>query len=161
MEYQEWQIVYRKALQLGLIHEEETMPRYQARARVGDSTGGPSTRALVHEIGNHVVELAQKEVELARAELASDVRAGRNAVLALAAGTMLAIMGVTLLLVAAVLALASIMTGWLAALTVAVVVLAVGVVTSLVGWDRRPRAALALTRKSLREDWEWLKAQVG
>jgi uncharacterized membrane protein YqjE len=144
----------------GRGHEEETMGRYEVRARDGRSTSGPSTRALVHEIGSHVVELAQKEVELARAELASDLRSGRNAVLALAAGAVVAIVGVTLLLVAAILALATIMPAWLAALAVAVVVLAIGVVTALVGWGQRPRAALVLTRSSLREDWEWLRAHV-
>lgn len=144
----------------GRAHEEETMRRYEVRVRESRSTSGPSTRALVHEIGSHVVELAQKEVELARAELASDLRSGRNAALALAAGAVVAIMGVTLLLVAAVLALATIMPAWLAALAVAVVVLAIGVVTALVGWGQRPRAALVLTRNSLREDWEWLRAHV-
>jgi membrane protein len=69
-------------------------------------------------------------------------------------------MGATLLLVAVVLALAEIMAGWLAALLVAAVVLTVGIVTAVVGWGRRPRAALMLTRKSLKEDWEWLKTQV-
>ena len=102
----------------------------------------------------------QKEVELARAELASDVRAGRNAAVAIAIGAVVAVMGATMLLVAGALALALVMPGWLAALVVAAVVLAIGMATALVGWSRRPRAPLALTRKSLKEDWEWLKAQV-
>jgi len=172
VEYEDWQIVYRKALQLGramdalpqllagLVHKEETMQRYEARARTDARNGGPSTRALVSEIGGQLVELAQKEVELARTELVTDVRAGRNAAIALAAGGVVVLMGATLLLVAAVLALAEIMAGWLAALIVAAVVLTLGIVTAVVGWSRRPRAALTLTRKSLKEDWEWLKAQV-
>jgi uncharacterized membrane protein YqjE len=172
VEYEDWQIVYRKALQLGraldaqpqllagLVHKEETMQRYEARARAEARSRGPSTRALVSEIGGQLVELAQKEVELARTELASDVRAGRNAAIALAVGGVVVIMGATLLLVAAALALAQIMAAWLAALIVAAVVLAAGIVTAVVGWSRRPRAALTLTRKSLKEDWEWLKAQV-
>lgn len=172
VEYEDWQIVYRKALQLGraldaqpqllagLVHKEETMQRYEARARADARNGRPSIRALVGEIGVQFVELAQKEAELARTELASDVRAGRNAAIALAVGGVVVLMGVTLLLVAAALALAQIMAAWLAALIVAAVVLAVGIVTAVVGWSRRPRAALTLTRKSLKEDWEWLKAQV-
>ncbi|HEY7041622.1 MAG TPA: phage holin family protein [Methylomirabilota bacterium] len=172
IEYEDWQIVYRKALQLGraldaqpqllagLVHKEETMQRYEAQARAQARNGGPSTRALVSEIGSQLVELAQKEVELARSELVTDVRAGRNAAIALAVGGMVVLMGATLLLVAAVLALAQLMPGWLAALIVAAVVLGAGVVTAVVGWSRRPRAALTLTRKSLKEDWEWLKTQV-
>ena len=172
VEYEDWQIVYRRALQLGraldaepqllagLVHKEETMQRYEARARADARNGGPSTRALVSEIGGQIVELAQKEVELARTELVTDVRAGRNAAIALAVGGVVVLMGATVLLVAAVLALAKIMPGWLAALIVAAVVLTIGIVTAVVGWSRRPRAALTLTRKSLKEDWEWLKAQV-
>jgi uncharacterized membrane protein YqjE len=172
VEYEDWQIVYRKALQLGraldarpqllagLVHKEETMQRYEARAGAEARNGGPSTRALVSEIGGQFVELAQKEVELARSELVTDVRAGRNAAIALAAGGLVVLMGATLLLVAAALALAQIMAGWLAALIVAAVVLAAGTGTAVVGWSRRPRAVLTLTRKSLKEDWEWLKAQV-
>jgi uncharacterized membrane protein YqjE len=172
VDYEDWQIVYRKALQLGrtldaqpqllagLVHKEETMQRYEGRARADARNGGPSTRSLVSEIGSQLVELAQKEVELARTELASDVRAGRNAAIALAVGSVVALMGATLLLVAVVLALAEIMAGWLAALLVAAVVLTVGIFTAVVGWSRRPRAALMLTRKSLKEDWEWLKTQV-
>jgi hypothetical protein len=172
VEYEEWQIVYRKALQLGraldrqpqllagLVHKEETMQRYEARAAAGGRNGGPSTRALVNEIGGQLVELAQKEVELARAELASDVRSGRSAAVSIAIGSVVALMGATMLPVAAALALALVMPGWLAALVVAAVVLTIGIVTALVGWNRRPRAPLTLTRKSLKEDWEWLKAQV-
>jgi hypothetical protein len=172
VDYEDWQIVYRKALQLGrtldaqpqllagLVHKEETMQRYDGRARADARNGGPSTRTLVSEIGSQLVELAQKEVELARTELASDVRAGRNAAIALAVGSVVVLMGATLLLVAGVLALAEIMAGWLAALLVAAVVLTVGIVTAVVGWSRRPRVALMLTRKSLKEVWEWLKAQV-
>ncbi|HEX7786056.1 MAG TPA: phage holin family protein, partial [Methylomirabilota bacterium] len=172
VEYEDWQIAYRKALQLGrsldqqpqllagLVHKEETMRRYEARADAGGRNGGPSTRALVSEIGGQLVELAQKEVELARAELASDVRSGRNAAVSVAIGAVVALMGATMLLVAAALALAIVMPGWLAALVVAAVVLTIGIVTAVVGWNRRPRTALTLTRKSLKEDWEWLKAQV-
>ena len=170
--YDEWQIVYRKALQLsrafdgkpqllaGLTDKEETMQRYEARARMSGKNGGPSTRALVGEIGSHLVHLAQSEVELARAELASDVRSGRRAMVGLGVATVAALVGLTLLLVAAVLALAALMPGWLAALLVAAVVFGVGAAAGYVGWKRRPRSPLALTRKSLKEDWEWLKEQV-
>lgn len=172
VEYDEWQIVYRKALQLsraldgkpqllaGLTDKEKTMRRYEARARMSGKHGGPSTRALVGEIGSHLVQLAQSEVELARAELASDMRSGRRALVGLGVATVAALVGLTLLLVAVVLALAALMPGWLAALLVAVVVLGAGAGAGYVGWKHRPRSPLALTRKSLKEDWEWLKEQV-
>jgi len=173
VEYDEWQIIYRKALQMSraldgkpqllasLTHKEETMQRYEERARINGKNGGPTTRALVGEIGSQLVQLAQTEVELARAELASDVRAGRRAMAGLGVATVAALAGLTLLLVAVVLALATLMPGWLAALIVAAVVFGVGATAGYVGWKHRPRSPLALTRKSLKEDWEWLKEQVG
>ncbi len=142
VEYDEWQIVYRKALQLsraldgkpqllaGLVHPEETMQRYEERAPVTESNGHgrkngeTSTRALVGQIGGQLIELAQTEVELARAELASDMRAGRRTVMGLGVAAVAAIAGVNLLLVAVVLALVALMPGWLAALAVAAVVFA-------------------------------------
>lgn len=145
----------------GLTHKEETMQRYEERGRINGKNGGPTTRALVGEIGSQLVQLAQTEVELARAELASDVRAGRRAMAGLGVATVAALAGLTLLLVAVVLALATLMPGWLAALIVAAVVFGVGATAGYVGWKHRPRSPLALTRKSLKEDWEWLKEQVG
>lgn len=135
------------------------MRRYEERARMSGPNTKP-TRALVGEIGSQLVQLAQTEMELARAELASNVRSGRRTVVALAVAAVSAIIGISLLLVAAVLALALVMPGWLAALIVAGVVLASGAVTGYTGWTHRPRSPLALTRKSLKEDWEWLKEQV-
>lgn len=176
VEYDEWQIVYRKALQLGralegrpqllagLMHKEETMQRYAEREeqdRAHARNGGRPIQALVGEIGSQIIQLAQTEIDLARAELASDIRSGRRAVVGLAAAVVAAIVGLTLLLVALVLALATLMPGWLAALIVAAIVLGMGATAGYLGWAQRPRAPLALTRKSLKEDWEWLKAQTG
>jgi uncharacterized membrane protein YqjE len=124
-------------------------------------SGGPSTRALVGEIGSQLVQLAQTEVKLARAELASNVRSGRRALVGLGVATVAALVGVTLLLVSGVLGLAMLVPGWLAAAIVAGVVLGVGAGAGYMGWQHRPRSPLALTRKSLKEDWEWLKQQVG
>jgi uncharacterized membrane protein YqjE len=121
--------------------------------------GGPSTRELVGEIGSQLVQLAQAEVELARAELASNVRSGRRALVGLGVATVAALVGVTLLLVSGVLAM--LVPGWLAALTVAGVVLGVGAGVGYMGWQQRPPSPLVLTRKSLKEDWEWLKQRVG
>lgn len=126
-----------------------------------ERNGGPSTRALVGEIGSQLVQLAQAEVELARAELASNVRSGRRALVGLGVATVAALVGVTLLLVSGVLGLAMLVPGWLAALIVAGVVLGVGAGAGYMGWQQRPRSPLALTRKSLKEDWEWLKQRVG
>src|ERR1700731_1907972 len=85
-----------------------------------------STRVLLGEIGRQLVRLAEEEVDLARAELASDARAAGRSVIAPRVGVAGGVVGVTLLLVAAVLALTLVLPGWLAALIVAVAVLAGG-----------------------------------
>lgn len=114
-------------------------------------------RVLVGEIGRQLVQLAEEEVDLARAELASDARAAGRTAIALGLALVAALVGVTLLFVAVVLALGLVLAGWLAALIVALAVLAAGAVAGWVGWTYRPRTPLALTRKSLKEDWKWLK----
>jgi len=114
-------------------------------------------RVLVGEIGRQLVRLAEEEVDLARAELASDARSAGRTAIALGLALVAALVGVTLLFVAGVLALALVLPGWLAALIVAVAVLAGGAAAGWAGWASRPRSPLALTRKSLKEDWKWLK----
>lgn len=177
-EYDDWQIVYRKALQLGrvldgqpqllagLIHagpghkEETTMPRHDHRARQNGSDHAPSTPHLIGAIGNQLLELARTEVDLVRAELASDARSGIRTLVGLGVAVAAALTGLNLLLVALVLALTTIIPGWLAAVIVATVVFGAGAIAGCVGWMQRPRSPLTLTRKSLKEDWEWLKAQL-
>jgi uncharacterized membrane protein YqjE len=143
-----------------LKDKEETMRPYEERTRLNGRNRGPSTPHLVGEIGSQLLELAQIEVELVRTELASDMRSGRRTLVWLGAAAVAALVGFTLLLVAVVLALATAMPGWLAALIVAVVMLGAGALGGYLGWRHRPRSPLALTRKSLKEDWEWLKAQL-
>jgi uncharacterized membrane protein YqjE len=173
--YDEWQIVYRKALQVsralggkpqllaGLTHQEETMQRYEDRARANGrkrTDGDPSSWKLVGEVGGRLLQLAQSEAELASAELASDMKAARRTAVGLAVAVVAAIIGVTLLLVAVVLALVPFMPGWLAALLVAGLVFGVATTAGFIGWAQRPRSALARTRRSLKADWQWLKDQV-
>ena len=137
----------------------ERDPTNQEHATV-DKSAGTSTRALVSEIGSQLIQLAQAEVDLARAELASDVRAGRRAAIGLGVAAVAGLAAFTLLLVAVTLALVPYMPGWLAALIVAAAVFGTGVAIGYLAWRQRPRSPLALTRKSLKEDWEWLKEQV-
>jgi uncharacterized membrane protein YqjE len=118
------------------------------------------TPALLGEIGSRMVRLAQTEVELAGAELASDLRAGRRLLVAFGIALVAALVGVTLLMVTVVLALALVMPGWLAGLILSLVVLALAAGAAYLGWRDRPRSALTMTRRSLKEDWEWLKSQL-
>ena len=67
-----------------------------------------------------------------------------------------------LFLLALVLALqeAGFMRGWQAAVVVAAGVLAVGTVAGILGWRRRVRRPLELTRRSVREGLSWVKERV-
>lgn len=136
------------------------MHHYREQERANGRRVELPAGALVSRIGGGLLELIQKEVELARAELASQARAGQSALVKLAAAAVATLAGLNLLLMAGVLALATVMPGWLAALVVAVVVFGAGAIVGYAGWSRRPRAPLVLTRKSLKEDWEWLKHQL-
>lgn len=127
---------------------------------MGGQPERPSTRVLLGEIGRQLVRLAHEEVELARTELARDARSGGWTLVGLGLALVAAVVGLTMLLVAAVLALGLVMAAWLAALIVAVAVLTGGAVAGYVGWRYCPRAPLALTRKSLKEGWAWMKELV-
>jgi protein-S-isoprenylcysteine O-methyltransferase Ste14 len=75
----------------------------------------------------------------------------------LAVAAVLALLGISLLLVAVVFALAHVMPAWLAALALGVLLLVVGGAIGLVAWRGRLRAPLAATRKHVKEDLEWAK----
>jgi hypothetical protein len=168
--YDEWQIVYRKALQLeralrgeGQLldgrKQEDTMEKHPdslPRPRAVRSTNAASTPALIADAAKKLEVLARSQVHLARAEMMSQWRRGLRMAVALAVAVAAALAGLTLLLVAVALALTAYLPGWLAALCVAVVALAAGSVAALVAWRRRVRDPLALTRRTLKRNLQWL-----
>lgn len=119
-----------------------------------------STRQLLTQLLETVSLLVTKEVELARAELKANLKTELDMVKLIAAGGIVAVFGVNMLLVAAVFALTVWMPGWMAALGVAVLLLAIATLLGLVGWNRRVSAPLALTRKTVKEDVQWAKERL-
>ena len=119
-----------------------------------------STRQLLAQLLETVSLLVTKEVELARAELKADVNRELDMVKLLAAGGIVALFGVNMLLVAAVFALSAWIPGWAAALGAAVVLLAIAGLLAFIGWKRRVSAPLALTRKTVKEDVQWAKERL-
>ena len=101
--------------------------------------------------------LAAKEVELARAEVRSDVKSSVAMVKSFGVAAVCGLLGVSMLLVAAVLALATLLPGWAAALLVAAPFVLAAVVAGAIGWTRRVRQPLRMTRTSLKESLEWAK----
>ena len=108
-----------------------------------------STRELIRAVASKASLLVQKEIELARTELAHDTAAERSTLKSFAIAAVAAIMTLNLLLMAAVLALTPFMAGWLAAL-----------VAGGVAWRRHVRRPLDRTRKTLEEDVRWMKEEL-
>ena len=121
-----------------------------------------STAALVKQLSQQMSELARKEVELAKAELAEKGKqAGVGAGMFGAAG-ILGFLGLALIAATAVLALAEGMDGWLAALIVTLVILAAAGIAALVGRSRMQEATPLKpeqTQESVQEDVQWAKTQ--
>jgi uncharacterized membrane protein YqjE len=178
--YDEWQIVYRQALQLAralrgdpqlLEGASSGVPRQTETNSVEVSMGstttndGRSTQALsvgelIRGITDKSTLLLKMEAELARAEIKADLKSELTMAKGMAIAAVAALMGLNLLLVALVFALTAWMPGWLAALAVAVVMLLIGAVVGYLGWRRRVTSPLALTRKTLKEDVQWAKERL-
>jgi Putative Actinobacterial Holin-X, holin superfamily III len=173
--YDEWQIVYRQALQLDRAVRGErqlleplskhdahtTAPEVQEERmdtlRSGESARQLSNRELIHEITDKASTLVKKEIELAKAEIRADLQSELRMAKALAVAGIAALLGLNALLVAGILALATIIPGWAAALIVGGAVLGIAVLLGYVGWRRHVTNPLALTRQTLKEDLQWMK----
>jgi membrane protein len=127
---------------------------------IDPETRSLSTRQLLTRLIETVSLLVAKEVELARAEFKADLKTELRTVTLLCVAAVLAVFGVSMLLVAAVFAIAAWMPGWLAALGMAGLLLAIGAVLALVGWKRHVSAPLAVTRKTVKEDVQWAKERL-
>jgi hypothetical protein len=178
IEYDEWQVVYRKALQLrSALHgerplleeptkqeeEEDSMAAHEplhAHSPRPPGAAGLGTLELVEEITKKGYLLAQTELALARAEIMEDIRSQIAMAKWLVGAGVAAVVGLTLLLVSVAAAVTPLTRPWLGPLVVGVVVLAVAAGLGLYGWQRRLQKPLALTRQSLKESWQWAKERV-
>jgi len=92
--------------------------------------GGPLPRSgvaeLIGQLGSDLAELVRKEVELARAEVAEKLNSAGKAVVDIAAGGLLLVAALLVLLQALVLALSKLIDPIWAALLVGVIVAGVG-----------------------------------
>ena len=119
-----------------------------------------STRQLLGRIVELGSQLVSKEVELARAEIKADIGAELDMVKLLLAAAVAVVFGINMLLIAGVFALALWIPGWLAALGLAGLMLAAAAVMGFIGWSRRVRAPLAVTRKTVKEDVQWARERL-
>ena len=128
--------------------------------RNGTSPRELSNRELLREITGKVSVLAQKELELAKAEVRADLKAELGMIKTLVAAAVIGLIGVNLLLVAPILALALVIPGWLAALIVGGGILVIAAVLGYIGWRQHVRTLLPLTRQTLKEDMRWVKERL-
>ena len=119
-----------------------------------------SVPQAVRSVIDTAVQLAKKEIELARLEAKADLKSEIGMVKGLGIAGVCALMTLAMLLVACAFALSHVMADWLAALVVAGIVLAIGTVAGLIGWGKRVRDPLAATRKTLKEDAQWVKERI-
>jgi hypothetical protein len=174
--YDEWQVVYRQAVQLGralrgesqLLQsasstndtEEATEEKPMSIGRNEEGARHLSNRALVGEIADRATLLAKKDFELAKAEIRADLKSELAMAKALGAAAVAALMGLQLMLVAVVLALGSVMPGWLAAVILGGAMLAFSGIMAYVGWRKHVANPLPLTRQTLKQQMQWLKERV-
>jgi hypothetical protein len=166
--YDDWQIVYRQALQLGraLGGQPQLLARSQeevmkdADQRIPSAAHAQSTTELMGELASKATQLVQKELELARRELKQDTLAWMAAIKAFVVAAVAGITALNLALVAAVFALLPAMAGWAAALVLAGAMALIAVVMAAIGWHKRADKPLDLTRKSLQEDVQWAKEEM-
>jgi uncharacterized membrane protein YqjE len=175
--YDEWQVVYRQALQLGRTLEGEPqlleaattngVPRqdraeevYMAtRIQRGEPVQDLSTRDLIGSFLGKATLLIKTEAELAKAEIKADLQSHLAMVKNFAIALVCGLLALNMLLVALVFGLTVWMPGWLAALITAAVLLVLGAVIGYIGWSRRV-TPLAVTRKTLKEDVQWAKERL-
>jgi uncharacterized membrane protein YqjE len=176
--YDEWQILYRQALQLARaldgreelleesIFKEHTMSTITPTdTHATGWTASTDTDALretpLKELLSHITDsvklLACKEAELAKVELESNLQSSVGMAKSLGIAALCGVLGLNMLLVAAVLALATMMQPWVAALTLALPLLIVAGVMGSIGGGKRVKNPLEATRATLREDAQWLK----
>jgi uncharacterized membrane protein YqjE len=115
---------------------------------------------LVREITGQVSMLGRKQIELAKTELRSDIKAELGMIARFGVAAVAAFVALNMLFVAAILALALVMPAWAAGLLVSAVLLAVAGLAALLGWRRRVRRLLEHTRHTLKDDVRWSKEQI-
>ena len=171
--YDEWQIVYRQALQLDRalrgrpqLLEATTqrdgrpnLPKEESTMENGTARSLP-LRELIGEITSKATLLAKKEVELAKTELKADLTSELATVKGLGVAVLVGVSGLNMLLMAIVLALAAYLPGWLAALLIGGVLIGAAGILGYASWTRRVTSPLAVTRKTLKEDAQWAKERL-
>ena len=118
-----------------------------------------STPSLLGRLFHDGAELVKKEMELARAEISHDMRAGVAKLIGFATAALFGIVGLGLFATAAVLALAEKVPAWQAALLVGVAFFVIAGVAGAVARSKKV-GKLERTQRTLKEDVRWAKERM-
>ncbi len=119
-----------------------------------------STGELVRRLVNNVSALVDREAELARREAREDATHVGTGAVAMILGGLMIYTALAALIVALIVALTQGMPPWAVALIAAAVFLVVGAVVAFIGYRTVRVQPLARTRRTVREDVEWVRAQM-
>lgn len=119
-----------------------------------------NTGELVRRLISNMSTLVDRETDLAKQEAKSDAVQVGFAVAGLAAGGLLIYTAVVALIVALVVWLGAALYPWAVALIVAGVFAILGIVAALIGLSRVKVRPLARTRRTIKEDIQWVRAQM-
>lgn len=130
-------------------------------AAPGPGTSGQGVGEAVKAVTADLSALVRAEIDLAKAELVTGLKAKATGIGLLLGTAILAWLGVQGLLIAAALALALVLPGWAAALIVAGTLLLVGLVLALVGsrFLKKP-ANIDAAKAQISDDVEWTKSRL-
>lgn len=137
----------------------DTRAATNGHATNGDRGVGELMRSIATGTGT----LVRKEVELARNEVSEAIATRARAFGIVAAGGVFAIVGMIFLGLAASAALATILEpGWLPPLAVGAGFIVLGPVAAWIAFtaSKRPKLSLEETRRTIKEDVEWARAQL-
>jgi hypothetical protein len=175
VDYDEWQILYRKIGQLARAMEGElqllesiaprevqTMDTMTSREKFRDR--GPyesaSTRDLLGSFMRDTIQLFKKEAELAKAEVRETVRNQVAMVVGFAMAAVLGLVGVGLLAAALVLGLSEAMAPWLASLLVGLVLIGAAALMGTSAKSKGIKKPFERTQKNLKEDMQWVREKI-
>jgi uncharacterized membrane protein YqjE len=116
-----------------------------------------SIQELIRRLIGNFSSLADKEMQLARAEAKQEAKRRGLAVGLLGGGLTFLFLALVSIIVAIILALSLILPGWLAAIIVAAVLAIIGGLVAFIGSRLIAKPLMQRTVHSLKEDVEWAK----
>lgn len=118
---------------------------------------GLPLRDLMERLVGRSRLLAQQEIELAKTEAKEHLRQESRTAAGLGVAGVCALIAVTMLFVAIAFLLDIWLPGWLSALLAGAFALIVGATAGLVGWAKRVRDPMGITRRTVQGDIRWLR----